>query len=262
MEETRIAVACGDIFCAYAGPDARGPALLLLHGWTLDHRMWRPQFAALSKSCLVLCPDRRGFGRSTAPAAIEHETEDAARVLDHFGVRQAIIVGMSQAGRVALEFALQLPERTQGLVLQGARAGAQETVPEIPLDEFAALVRAGNLDEMKRRWSAHTLMQTRSADAAVTVSEMLRSYDGRDLLQPPSGLPELTSAALATISAPALIIAGAEETPQRARASEWLAQALPNAERAEIPLAGHLCNFCQSEAYNEILARFITRTRA
>ena len=156
MEAARIAVEGGDLFCAYAGPgDARRPALLFLHGWTLDHRMWRPQLEALSSTHLVLCPDRRGFGRSTAPAAIEHEAEDTARMLDHFDARRAIIVGMSQACRVALEFALQFPDRTQGIVLQGARTGAPETKPEIPISEYAALVRSGNLDEMKRCWSGH-----------------------------------------------------------------------------------------------------------
>jgi pimeloyl-ACP methyl ester carboxylesterase len=257
MGEIRIAVAGGDIFCAHAGE--AGPALLLLHGWTLDHRMWAPQIEAFSGSHLVICPDRRGFGRSSAPAGIEHEAEDFAHVLDRFGARNAIIVGMSQAGRVVLEFALRFPERTKGLVLHGARAGAPDTRPEIPISEYAALVRAGNLGEMKRGWSAHPLMQTRSNEAARAASAMLQSYDGRDLLRSQTDLPELTNADLGGISAPALVIVGTEDTPQRARAGKWLAQKLPNAEHAEIPSAGHLCNLCQPKAYNEILACFIAR---
>ena len=59
-----VAVGDGIVPIAMAG---EGPPLILLHGWTLDWRMWLPQVAELSRSHLLVMPDRRGFRRSTAP---------------------------------------------------------------------------------------------------------------------------------------------------------------------------------------------------
>ncbi|MGE0595565.1 MAG: alpha/beta fold hydrolase [Hyphomonadaceae bacterium] len=260
---TRVPVQGGDLLCETAGPrDSVRPALLFLHGWTLDHRMWAPQLRALCVDRLCVAPDRRGFGRSNAPAAVAMEHEDIAHILDALGVARAIVVGMSQGGRPALEFALAQPERTAALVLQGARFGAADTRPEIPVDDYIALIRAGRLDAMKALWRAHAMMQTTSAEARATAEAILADYDGRDLLAAPAAAAQLDAAAVAGIEAPALIVTGAHDTPGRHVAAAALAAALPNAQKIEIADAGHLCNLDQPEAYNAVLTDFLVRIGA
>lgn len=263
MEEIRVAVAGGDIFCAFAGPpEATAPALLLLHGWTLDHRMWAPQFAAFATSRLLLAPDRRGFGASSAPPDLTREADDAIALLDRFEQPSAVIVGMSQAGRVALDFALRFGARVSGLVLQGAPANGVTPGPEesetIAIVEYAALARAGRLEEMKRRWREHPLMRTTMPGARAAAELMLEDYDGRDL-NAANYLRDAEPQILARIAAPALVITGERDTPWRRRAGDGLARALPNAARTEIASAGHLCNLDQPEAFNRTLADFIAR---
>jgi pimeloyl-ACP methyl ester carboxylesterase len=260
MDKTRIAVPGGDIACAYDGP-TEGPALAFLHGWTLDHRMWRLQLAAFAGARLVVAPDRRGFGLSTAPADLAREPEDVARILDHFGAERAVIVGMSQAGRVALEFALRFGDRMAGLVLQGASLATvapPEPSEAIPLSDYTALVHANHLSDMKANWRAHRLMRTVSETARVCVAEILDSYDGRDLLAGGAPLPE-RSTEFARISAPALIVTGADDTTHRRRCGDGLARALRHAQRIEIADAGHLCNLCRPDQYNRVLADFLQR---
>lgn len=260
---TPIAVAGGEIACAHMGRASAAPALLLLHGWTLDHRMWAPQMRAFAGERLALALDRRGFGASSAPADLSREAEDIAAVLDHFSVARAVIVGMSQAGRVALDFTLRYPERAAALVLQGAPLAGVMPGPDesetIPIVEYAALARAARLDEMKRRWLAHPLMRTHSPAATRAARAMLDAYEGRDLAA--ISYPRDAEAHdLARIKAPALIITGALDPPWRRRASDALARALPEATRAEIAEAGHLCNLDRPEAYNAALAALLART--
>lgn len=252
--EAMISVDGGALHVASAGA---GPALVLLHGWTLDARMWAPQLKSLATDHLVITPDRRGFGRANAPPDLALESQDVIALLDHFGAARAVVVGMSQAGRVALEVALHHPERVAGLVLQGARFAAPQTAPEIPVAEYAALLRAGQLEEMKRQWREHPLMHTLTDAARDSAEAMLASYDGRDLLAQSAPLPEPNAMALAAIRTPTLIVTGANDTPARHAAAEALARAIPHAHRIEIEGAGHLSNLERPEDYNHALARFL-----
>lgn len=126
-----------------------GPAVVLLHGGGLDLTMWDPQVETLSRSFHVIRYDSRGHGRSTAPMGPYSMVEDLRRVLDHLGVQQAHVVGLSMGGGVALDFASAYPERALTLTLvstSGPPPGAPlppGTPP--PLTEEAGRARLGAL---------------------------------------------------------------------------------------------------------------------
>ncbi|MBI1252239.1 MAG: alpha/beta fold hydrolase [Alphaproteobacteria bacterium] len=257
---TDLAVDGGALRVVRAG--AAGPALVLLHGWTLDWRMWRPQIAAFSASHRVIALDRRGFGASSAPPDLAREAYDLIRVLDWACVERAIIIGMSQAGRVALDFALKSPGRVCGLVLHGAPLSGVTPGPGpeemIPIVEYAMLAREGRLDAMKQLWAAHPLMRSFSTDAAQVAEAIVRDYEGRDL-GAASYLRDAEPQDLAQITQPALVLTGALDTPWRRRAADALTVRLPNAERIDIAGGGHLCNLDQPEAYNAALRAFMAK---
>ncbi len=143
---------------------------MLLHGWALDRRIWSPQIGALSRRFRVIAVDRRGFGRSTAPPALGAEVDDLLIVKKKLGLERMILVGMSQAGRVALQFALAHPDSVAGIVLHGAPLDGFLPGPRredaIPLSSYIALARAGQLDRMKALWRGHALMRAGSTAAA------------------------------------------------------------------------------------------------
>jgi pimeloyl-ACP methyl ester carboxylesterase len=251
-----IAVDGGDLSCTIAGD---GPALVLLHGWTLDRRMWAPQVEAFSRGFRVIAPDRRGFGRSSAPGDLAREPDDVARLLDHVGAERGVIIGMSQAGRVALDFAARFPDRAVALILQGAPfVGPGPHPPDaeaIPIAAWAALARDGRLDAMKAQWRRHPLMRTANAAAADVAEAMLRDYRGRDLLAAaPLASDDLD---VANIVAPALAITGSRDTAWRRAAADALVARMPHARRAAILDAGHLCNLCAPTVYNAVVASFL-----
>jgi pimeloyl-[acyl-carrier protein] methyl ester esterase len=253
-----IAVPGGTIAVECAGA---GTPIVLLHGWTLDRRMWAPQIEALAGRFRLIAIDRRGFGRSTAPPGLAAESGDILTVLTRLGIDRAVILGMSQGGRIALRFALTHPGRVAGLVLQGAPLDGFAPEPggddAIPYDDYAALVRAGRLDEMKARWRHHPLMHAGTPSGQFLRDEALAGYDGRDLVDPGPDAVAPIAGLLDTIDAPALVVTGAQDAPWRQLVSDALAYGLPNGARTRIAGAGHLCNLTHAGAFNRRVASFV-----
>ena len=84
-----------------------GTALLLIHGFPLDHRMWASQLVGLSADVRVIAPDLRGFGRSEVtpgPLTMEQHADDLAALLDHLAVERAVVAGLSMGGYIAFAF--------------------------------------------------------------------------------------------------------------------------------------------------------------
>ena len=237
-----------------------GLALVLLHGWALDRRIWSPQMAPLSRSFRVVALDRRGFGRSTAPPDLAAEVDDLMVVKKKLGLDRMILVGMSQAGRVALQFALVHPDGVAGIVLQGAPLDGFLPGPRpedaIPLSSYVALARAGQLERMKRMWRGHALMRAPSPAARSCLDQLLAGYQGRDLLAPEP--PPLASIAgrLEDVYAPALVVTGEHDARWRQLVGDALAYGLPHARRAVVAGGEHLCNLTHPDDFNALLLSF------
>ncbi|MFC2950455.1 alpha/beta fold hydrolase [Marinicaulis aureus] len=237
------------------------PPIVFLHGWTLDRRMWAQQMKALAAEHPVIAFDRRGFGQSTAPAGIDLEPDDIIAVQDYFSLQASVVVGMSQAGRIALEFALRRPQRTIGLILEGAGLSgfkpAAKPDEQIPLGHYRSLLEAGQIDKMRKEWREHPLMQSPNPDAVKCMDDMLRSYDGRDLRTPLSSSFGVDPDALGKIQSPVLAVTGDQETPWRRLVADAIAYGVPDARRATVKNAGHVCNLCNPEGFNAIIGAFL-----
>lgn len=107
-------------------PDGHKPPAVLVHGFLMDHRMFDPITAALEADFRVIRYDTRGFGQTPwdgKPFDFYDAVDDCAALLDHLGVKQATIGGMSRGGYMALRFALVHPARVRALVLMSTRSG-------------------------------------------------------------------------------------------------------------------------------------------
>lgn len=240
----------------------RGPAVVLLHGWTLDRRMWTMQARALAARHTLIMVDRRGFGQSTAPADRAREVDDLVRLADRLELDCFHLVGMSQAGATAISYAQDHRSRVATLVLQGiSLAGIPDHAnasDRIPLGEFADLVRQGQLDAVKRQWAAHPLMAGLAGEAAKIGARMLADYDGRDLVAGPAG-PSARLDQIATLCMPVLGITGYADTPWRRDITRAIGRSAPLGQTRFIRDAGHLCNLSHPVEFNTALAAFLNR---
>lgn len=242
--------------------------MVLLHGWTLDRRMWEAQIEAFSASRRVVAIDRRGCGESGGLPDLARETDDLLALFDALLIQRAVLCGASQGGRLALRFAHSHPERVSALVLAGTSVDGmpepQSDPGYIPLGEYAELARAGRMDEVRRRWLAHPMMRVPDGRSGLRdqITAMVADYRGEDLLAAPAPPAGILSR-LSEIGAPALIACGAQESPHRKSIAQRLARDLPNARFVAIPDSGHLVNIIAPEAFNSEVNRWwITALRA
>jgi 3-oxoadipate enol-lactonase len=99
---------------------ASNPAMLLMHASIANLRMWDPLISTLATDHYVARFDARGFGQSEADDAPYSDREDARHLLNHLGIRQAVIVGASRGGRIGIDLTVESPERVSGLVTIGS----------------------------------------------------------------------------------------------------------------------------------------------
>ncbi|MBA4767502.1 MAG: alpha/beta fold hydrolase [Porphyrobacter sp.] len=253
-----VAVSGGHLPIAMAGAiDPTRAPLILLHGWTLDHRMWAPQVAGLADRHFLVMPDRRGCGRATAPPGLAREAEDVIAIADFLGFDRFAVLGLSRGAVVALDVAHRYGSRLTGLVVSGAPLPALvERAEVIDLERLRARVANGDLAGFRREWSQHPLMRTHSHEAAALRAAMLADYDGRDLLVA-SDPPRFPAEVLAHLPMPVLSMTGAHDTPWRRACARALAATAPRARHVEIPQAGHLANADNAAAFNAAVASFL-----
>lgn len=256
-----VAVDGGVLPVFMAGEEGR-PALILLHGWTLDHRMWAPQIAGLAEEHFLVMPDRRGCGRSAAPANLAREAEDVIAIADSLGLDRFALIGLSRGATVALDVARLHGSRLTGLVVSGAPLPALVPREEvIDIERFRLLAAAGDLASLRGEWARHPLMQTRSAEAAALVAMILADYDGRDLLVP-ADAPRVPREALAMLAMPVLALTGEHDTAWRKACAEALGQIAPRAMHALVPEAGHIANADNPTRFNALVAAFLRNLAA
>ncbi len=84
-----------------------GPALVLLHGWTLDQQMWDHHVHRLSPEVRCVTYDRRGHGRSSVPdGGYDYDTlaDDLAALLDHLDLADVTLVTHSMGAGEAVRY--------------------------------------------------------------------------------------------------------------------------------------------------------------
>ena len=114
----------------YEDTGGTGPAVIFSHGLFMDHEMFAPQVAALRRRYRCITWDERGHGLSAsdrlAPFSYYDSAADLAAILKHLGIREAVLIGMSQGGFLSLRCALTHPEIVRALILIDTQAGVED----------------------------------------------------------------------------------------------------------------------------------------
>src|SRR6185312_14096995 len=211
-----------------------GPAVILIHGFGLDMRMWDPQIGPLAARFRVVRYDCRGFGASGPfdPGVPYTHAGDLVALLDHLGIGDAVLVGLSFGGRVALQAALAAPDRVRGLALLDA-----------VLDGVTRRVEAGGVRAGREAWLAHPLFAAarERPDLAAALAAMVAGYPGQHWLgQDPHRETRRPIDVLEGIAVPALVAVGERDVAGFREMSAVLARRIPGAAYHVVADAGHM----------------------
>jgi 3-oxoadipate enol-lactonase len=247
----------------------RGQAVVFLHGFTLDSRMWEDQ-RGFAQKYRVVVPDMRFHGRSSAPEGSAFDLAEAAAdvvaLLDHLKIVRAHLVGLSMGGGHALETALRYPDRVQSLTLASSSIQGIHTPPEAMahfsqgIDLYGKEGAAG----FRRAWLADPLFAeaSRKPELRARLEVMVASYNVDALLRvmgkmkPPSPPTQLER--LPQVKAPTLVMVGGLDQPHMIQAGEEAATGIRGAKKIVYPEAGHLINMEQPAQFNRDLEAFLT----
>ena len=248
----------------------RGEPIVLVHGHAADLRLWDLQVPALvAAGYRVICYDVRGHGRSTAPPSgytWQNYTFDLRGLLDGLtiAVPRAHVVGLSMGGGIALQFALDFPDRVLSLVLVDSTLPGFDYSPEFAgiIEELVAAVRAeGPRAAFERLWLAHSLFDgvRRFPERFELIRTMALEYAAADYLdETPSTPPERQAVdRLAELRAPTLVLVGELDIPDFQIIAEILAGNIA-ARLQVIADSGHIPPLEQPQAFNQALLGFLS----
>lgn len=245
-----------------------GLPVVLLHAEMADRRMWASQIEVLAtEGYHVIAYDRRGFGETESPDEPFSHLVDLEAVLDRLGIEAAVLVGASSGGALAIDFALEHPERTVALVLVGTEiTGADEPDwPEAALD----LIDARDYAAARGGWStanridAHLWLDgAESPEGRVEgeARELFLVMNGANLEREPlSGEEPVDSAmgALGQISAPTLLIVGQLDLPHVVERHEMLSEEVPDAFAIVLEDTAHLPSLERPDLFDPLLVEFL-----
>jgi pimeloyl-ACP methyl ester carboxylesterase len=247
--------------------EGSGLPLLLVHGFPLDHSMWKYQTAELAQHCRVIAPDLRGFGGTTATqgtATMEQMADDLAALLDELGVHEKILFcGFSMGGYIGWQFARKYEDRLQALVACDTRAiadtpeqaASRRELAERVLREGAAPVAEAMLPKL---FSSET--QERRPDLVNATRDVILRTRPEGIVAALRGLaerPDVTEM-LPKIAVATLVIVGEHDAISSPDEMQGIAESIPNAAWVVVPHAGHLSPLENPDVFNEALAQYIT----
>jgi pimeloyl-ACP methyl ester carboxylesterase len=245
----------------YTDSGGAGPAIVLSHGFLMDHAMFDPQVAALVPEFRVITWDERGFGATEfdeKPFTYWDSARDAFALLDSLGIERAVLGGMSQGGFLSLRAALMAPDRVRALVLIDTQAGA-EAPDKVDLygDMIEAWVTVGPGDEL-----ANIVAGIIIDDEVENPRWIAKWQSGRHELVREAGRclleRESVSDRLGEITCPALVIHGDNDSAIELEKAEAMSAALSgSAGVVVIEGAAHASNLTHPEPVNAALLPFL-----
>ena len=244
-----------------------GPPLLLVHGFPLDHGMWRNQLDELAGTCRVIAPDLRGFGLSEVTrgtVSMPRFADDLSELLDALDVDEPVtLCGLSMGGYIAWEFWRRHASRLDRLILCDTRAMADtpeaagsriETATRV-LAEGPGLVAESMIPKLfcertvrERPEIVQQVKQMMAGTAADGVAAALRGMAERDDFQ--EQLPD--------IDLPALVICGRYDAISPVGEMREMAARLPRATFVEIEDAGHMAPLENPLDVNRAIRQFLS----
>lgn len=249
------------LYCEVAGS---GPVVVLLHGFTLDTRMWDDQFLALAQQFQVIRYDLRGFGRSDAPTTESYShIEDLKALLDRLEIKRAVLVGLSKGGAVALDFALTYPGRVRALVLIDTVLGGFPWSAEGSARDALVWQRAqeGGIPAAKESWLTHPIFAPalRQPAVAARLRQILDDYSGWHFVNPnpERSLDPPAAQRLAELRLPVLALVGELDVADFRAITELMAREAPSARQVIVPGAGHMANMEAPDLVLQLIADFL-----
>ena len=243
----------------------KGPAVVLLHGFPLDSRIWAAQLDALSDRFRVITPDFPGFGESGPPGkpfTLSSLADDLYVLLEDLGAIPCVLGGLSMGGYVALSYVKKYPTSLRGLMLIDTRAEGDSAQGKEARMKMVEAVRAGGskaaADQMEPKMLAPDTLKAggRVVRDLRTIMEACPPKTIENALLAMRDREDHTGD-LPSIPVPTLIVVGEADAITPPATAQAMQREISNSQLEVIPGAGHLAPMEQPEHVSRAIRGFV-----
>lgn len=246
----------------------RGLPLLLIHGFPLCRKMWRPQAEALAKvGCRVVTPDLRGLGESglgAAPVSMDIYADDMVGLMDYLGIDKAVVGGMSLGGYVLFNLLERYPDRVAAPIFITTRAVGDDDAGKARRTALAEACRARGIGPVAEVFRTILFASATQMDDSALVDEVFEWVGTTGPRGAAAALIAMRDRKdylplLDTICQQSLVIGADQDLAAPLENARLIAEGLPHGELCILKGGGHMVNLEQPAVFNEAILKFLAR---
>lgn len=252
----------------YYEATGHGHPLVLIHAGVANMRMWDPQVPRFSESYQVIAYDTRGFGRTDTDEVEFSNRADIAAVLDHFGAESAYVLGASRGGVIAVDFALEFPDRVDALIVAAGGIGGYQSAADADQEAMWEEVDAmwenhqwEQLSDFETKWWVDGPGQSADrVDPAIRAQVhdwILSNYQAEKNEGIPQPLKPPAAGRLSEIDIPTLVMVGDLDEPATQEACRHLADEVRGARFEAFSGAAPMLNLEQPDRFTDLVMGFL-----
>ena len=254
----------------------QGTPLVFVHEFAGDCWSWRPQVQFFSRRYRTIAFNARGYPPSDVPLDVkaysqQQAADDIKGVLDHLGIRQAHVCGLSMGGYATLHFGLSYPERALSLVVAGAGYGSEDHVKhQADLDVVVRRLETEGMERVADFYGrGPTRVQFIEKDpvgwqefrdrlAAGSAPGHALTLRGVQMLRP--SIFDLGDR-MAKLPVPTLVMTGDEDEPCL-EPGIYMKRKIMTSGLVVFPKSGHAINLEEPDLFNRLVLDFLTAVEA
>lgn len=244
-----------------------GEAVVLLHGFPLDGRIFEAQVERLAKRHRVIVPDLRGFGKSrdAQPFTIASLADDVHALLSEIGALPCTLGGLSMGGYVSLAFVKKYPKDVLRLMLIDTRAAGDTAEGKAARIKMIELLHRGGSRAVAEQMLPKMLMERTFVNDEPTAQKLRSIMENCPAQTIEHALlamrdREDCTEMLPSIAAPTLILVGEEDPITPPSMAEGMHKAIGNSKLVKIENASHLSTMDQPDAVSDAIEKFLDET--
>ena len=247
-----------------------GEFVIFMHGIGGNRNNWDDQMPVFAERFHAAAWDARGYGQSDdyeGPLDFSDFARDLVKVLDHFEIGKAHLVGLSMGGRIAQDFYALSPERVATLTLVATFTGFRNFSAE-DRQKFVDMRKKPLVEEGKEPKDIAPIVAKSLVGPHVTEAQFKRLVASMAALHKESYIKTVEATTmfdrtveLEKIDVPTLLVFGAHDTLTTKEMGEEMASRIKGAEYVLVEKAGHLVNIEQPDVFNRAVLDFLSRHR-
>jgi 3-oxoadipate enol-lactonase len=252
------------LFYTEEGSEHKLP-VIFLHGFPFSHEMWKEQLRLVGKKYRAISYDIRGHGKTDASDrqySIDSHVDDLVGLMKHIKIDQAVIVGLSMGGYIALRAIEKHPEHFVGLVLCDTKSEADNNEAKTKRFQSIKDVKARSLDVFAEAYIKNIFAPESLKNKPDAVNMIRHTITSNEPLSIASNLLTLaartdTTESLSKIKVPTLILVGEKDAVTTPANAQSMHEKIKDSKLTVIPDAAHMSNLENPPVFNEELMTFL-----